>query len=110
MMRHSDPKLTANVYTRLELDEERAAVAKLEAFAGATPAETTPGNAPKSVGPLAGTEGWNGTETRSYDDARASAKGETQQTQRAKAGGLGSLDGPGLEPGTPGFSVLCSTN
>jgi integrase len=30
LMRHSDPKLTANVYTRLELSAERAAVSKVD--------------------------------------------------------------------------------
>jgi integrase len=30
LMRHSDPKLTANVYTRLELSDARAAVAKID--------------------------------------------------------------------------------
>ena len=32
LMRHSDPKLTANIYTRLRLDDAHAAVAKIEAL------------------------------------------------------------------------------
>ena len=29
-MRHSDPKLTANIYTRLRLDDAHEAVAKID--------------------------------------------------------------------------------
>jgi integrase len=36
LMRHSDPKLTANIYTRLRLDDAHAAVARIDL--GATPA------------------------------------------------------------------------
>jgi integrase len=30
LLRHSDPKLTANIYTRLRLDDAHAAVAKID--------------------------------------------------------------------------------
>jgi integrase len=30
LMRHSDPKLTANIYTRLRLDDGHAAVARID--------------------------------------------------------------------------------
>jgi integrase len=32
LMRHSDPKLTANIYTRLQMDDAREAVAKIDAL------------------------------------------------------------------------------
>jgi len=34
LMRHSDPKLTANIYTRLQLHDGHAAVAKIDVGTG----------------------------------------------------------------------------
>lgn len=37
LMRHSDPKLTANVYSKLELHDGRAAVEKIDAQSSGDP-------------------------------------------------------------------------
>jgi integrase len=39
LMRHSDPKLTANIYTKLGLDESRAAVERIESLVRRAPKE-----------------------------------------------------------------------
>lgn len=44
LMRHSDPKLTANVYTRLELRDGHAAVAGIDVAGGNAPGETGVGS------------------------------------------------------------------
>jgi hypothetical protein len=43
LMRHSDPKLTANIYTRLELHDGREAVARIDLGAAGTRTGTAKG-------------------------------------------------------------------
>lgn len=96
MMRHSSPGLTSGAYVRLGLDEERAAAAKLEAFAGAT------------VGEIVGSERRQGAPSCGYEDGQPVASESRAETEAANPRGVGRMDGPGIEPGTPGFSVLAT--
>ena len=100
LMRHSTPTLTANVYTRLSLHDGRAAVAAIDLPFGKS-----------SRGAGRGAK----ARTRTFNTAltRTPAKdvsSRPKEVQTANPQGVGRMDGPGLEPGTPGFSVLCSTS
>ena len=110
LMRHSTPALTANVYTRLGLDEERQAALKLADVAGMRVLEAAP-EGPEIFGRFFGRTG-----VTSPDEAALTSTNEKAQSREieprnwALIQAFTSMDGPGLEPGTPGFSVLCSTS
>lgn len=97
LLRHSTPTLTANIYTKHGLGEAAAALAKIDPAPSARPA-------PRLVlGPNAGT---GLTEvTRGPANPAASAPSTPPETEAANPQGVGRMDGPGIEPGTPGFSA-----
>lgn len=88
LMRHSTPALTANVYTKLESGDAREAVERLDAlYTEVRPAMPTSMNAQRLTGTYGAT------------DSR-----EPKEAKRPTPEGVGLMVGPGLEPGTPGFS------
>jgi len=97
LARHSDPKLTANVYTRLEVSDGAAAVEKISS-PGEAPEEeiqaTGTGDDALLVGVLVGTPAISGPQAPS--DARpGSARGEKGETTEPPAGkGKSRQNGP----------------
>lgn len=96
LMRHSTPTLTANVYTRLSLHDGRAAVAAID-----LPFGDVPRGAGRGAAARAATFNTALTRTPALD-----VSSTRPERQAANPQGVGRMDGPGLEPGTPGFSVL----
>ena len=95
LMRHSDPKLTANVYTKFQLHDGRAAVARIDV--GVVKAERS--RSARKEGTSGGTVDEEGPGTRTVLEP-AGANGRSENP-----GVPGSIPGPSIRPTDSGLGV-----
>lgn len=107
LARHSDPKLTSNVYSKVSTEERSEAVNGIVVAPSCTTICTTKAAFSDKDRPLLTI-----TEEREEVGGHVEKTYKTRLLAQKRPVGetTGRVDRGGLEPPTPGFSVQCSTN
>jgi hypothetical protein len=104
---HADSKMTLDVYAQLEQRVDRSHGTSFDALIRTAREQTAAGLALRpevaSIGPRLGHDGEKPSKTLAKRPRRERSKSAGLQLDRGMAR-------PGFEPGTPRFSVVCSTN